>query len=351
MSFSVKTFEQIRDGILRDIVNQNPQAVVGADSDFRLRANSSAAAVEGLYQYQAWMSRQIMPDTADDDILLQYASLYGLSLKPATAATGSIAFTGTPGVTINVGVESKSLDGQAYVTTASGNIAAGGSITLAAVASATGLVGNQAANTALTLTSAPAGVSSAALIVTMLSGSDIETSASLLSRLLDRLRHPPAGGNKFDYRRWALEVPGVSAAWCYPLRRGVGTADVAILSNGIPAPQVLQNTVRDYIETVNPAGGDCQVSTPTLVTINVVATVVLSGVVLADVQASVLNVLTAYIASLQPGDTVMRSRILASITDVSGVTDVNLTSPATSVVTLIDATHIQLATMGTVTLS
>ena len=351
MTYTTKTFDQIRDDILRDIVNQNPQAAVGADSDFRMRANAVAAAIEGLYENLSWVGRQIMPDTADDDVLQQYASLYGLTFKAPTTAVGSITFTGTPGSTVNAGVECKALDGQAYVTTSFGNIAAGGTLTLAAQASVSGSAGNQAVGTTLTLTSAPAGVSSTASIVTMVAGTDIETTASLLARLLDRLRHPPAGGNKYDYRRWAMEVPGVTSAWCYPLRRGLGTTDVAILSNGVPAPQALQNTVKAYIEAVNPAGGDCLVLTPTLVPINVTATVAVSGVALADVLAVVQGVLSAYFVGMKPGDTVMRSRILASITDVPGVTDVNLTSPAASVVTLVNNTNVQLASLGAVTLS
>lgn len=352
MGFQIKTADQIRDGMLRDISNQNPQAAIGKDSDYRLRANATAAAVEGLYQHQAWIARQMMIDTADDDIVLQRANLYSMSQKSANAAVGSILFSGAVGASINIGVEAKTLDGQAYVTTSAGIIQANGTVALNAVASTPGAAGNQAANTAVTLTSAPAGIATAAQIVTMMSGTDQETVAALASRVLDRMRHPPAGGNKYDYRRWALEVPGVSTAWCFPLRRGPGTADVAILSNGAQAAQLLCNTVKAYIESQNPAGGECLVVTPTFVPINVTATVsVATGVALADVQAVVQNVLGAYIAGLQPGDTVLRSRVLASITDVPGVTDVNLIGPATSVQTLVSATQVQLATLGTVQLS
>jgi uncharacterized phage protein gp47/JayE len=352
MPFIPRTYEQVRDDILRDISNQNPQAAVGADSDFRMRANAEAAAIEGLYQNMAWLARQILVDTADDDVVLQRATLYGMSQKPANGAVGSITFTGTPGSLVNAGVECKSLDGQAYVTTAFGNLGSDGTLTLAAQASVSGSAGNQAAGTAVTLTSAPPGVSSSATIVSMVSGTDIESIASLLDRVLDRMRHPPAGGNQYDYRRWAMEVPGVTSAWCYPLRRGLGTTDVAVLSNGVPAPQALLNTVKAYIESVNPSGGDCMVVTASLQTVNVAATVaLLPGVSLATVQAAVQSALAAYIAGLEPGATVMRSRILAIITDVPGVTDVNLVSPAASVVTAVNASTVQLATLGTVALS
>lgn len=351
MAYIVPTLEDIRDGILRDIANQNPQAAVGADSDFRMRANATAAAIEGLYQFQAWTARQITPDTADDEIVERYASLYSMVKKSATPAVGFVAFGGTVGASINAGVEAKALDGRAYVTTAQGVIGIDGKATLSAQAAMPGIAGNQIAGTALVLTTAPAGISSTATIISMTAGTDLETPAALRARLLDRLRHPPAGGNEYDYRRWALEVPGVTAAWVYPLRRGLGTVDIAVVSNGVPAPQVLLNTVKAYIKTVNPAGGDCQALAPELVAVNVVAGVEVAGITLASVRATVQAVLGAYIGGLKPGDTVLRSRILASITDIPGVTDVILISPPTSVVTLVDAAHLQQAKLGAVTLS
>jgi uncharacterized phage protein gp47/JayE len=59
-----------------------------------------------------------------------------------------------------------------------------------------------------------------------------ENDASLLSRLLDDIRRPPAGGNKFDYVKWAREVNNVARAWCYPIPGGaLGHVDVVVLAN------------------------------------------------------------------------------------------------------------------------
>src|SRR5450759_3445816 len=58
-----------------------------------------------------------------------------------------------------------------------------------------------------------------------------ETDAAYLGRLLDDIRRPPAGGNKYDYIKWALEVNDVARAWCFPIAQGVGTVDVVILAN------------------------------------------------------------------------------------------------------------------------
>lgn len=58
-----------------------------------------------------------------------------------------------------------------------------------------------------------------------------ETDAELLTRLLDYIRHPPAGGNKYDYVKWALAIDYVETAWCFPLAQGLGTVDVVILAD------------------------------------------------------------------------------------------------------------------------
>lgn len=58
-----------------------------------------------------------------------------------------------------------------------------------------------------------------------------ETDAAYLARLLDYIRRPPAGGNKFDYVKWAKEISGVTKAYCVPIGQGLGTVDVIILAN------------------------------------------------------------------------------------------------------------------------
>lgn len=58
-----------------------------------------------------------------------------------------------------------------------------------------------------------------------------ETDAELLTRLLEYIRRPPAGGNQYDYEKWVLEIDNVSAAYCIPLGQGLGTVDVVILAD------------------------------------------------------------------------------------------------------------------------
>lgn len=352
MSFNVLTFEQIRDNILRDIANQNTKAVTGRDSDYRVRANASAAAVEGLYQHQAWIARQVFPSTSDEDYLERHAAEYLVTRKPASAATGSITFTGTPGAAINVGTECKTLDESAYVTAADGIIPEGGSLTLAAAASVAGISGNQEDGSSVTLTSAPAGVLSSATIVTMTSGTDKESNTSLLSRLQARKKNPPAGGNKSDHEQWALEVPGVTQSWCYPLRRGVKTVDVAVLSNGEPPSAELLETVQQYMDDVRPVGGDFLALSPQKVLVDITATLTLrNGYTIEQVayQAQVLQ--AAYFTTLAPGDTAYKSRIFSLLSDIEGVIDVSLTAPVANVLTTVDATHVEIPALGALNLT
>lgn len=58
-----------------------------------------------------------------------------------------------------------------------------------------------------------------------------ETDSSLLARLLEYIRRPPAGGNRYDYVKWAKAIDNVAAAYCYPLAQGLGTVDVVIVAN------------------------------------------------------------------------------------------------------------------------
>jgi uncharacterized phage protein gp47/JayE len=253
---------------------------------------------------------------------------------------------------VPISTEAKTVAGVAYLTTAADVIGGGGTVTIAAQASISGVAGNQAATTALTLTAAPAGVLSAASIASMSGGTDIETDAALLARLLFLLRNPPCGGAKHDYYAWAMSVSGVTAAYVYPLRRGLGTVDVAILTaSGIPGAPLVA-AVQAYIDTVRPVQGDCLALAPTAVPVNLAAALTLaSGYTLAAVGAAINATLTAYFAALNPGDTVYLNRLRALIDDTPGVVDFTLTAPTGNTAALVDATHTQIATLGTTTWS
>lgn len=352
MSFVTPDYQAVRDGILRDIANLLPEASTGLDSDYAIRASAMGAAVEGLYQHQQWIFRQLFPDTADTDTLDRRAGFYGLARLAAAAATGTINFSGIVGSNIPIGTEVKTLTGIAFVTTATGTIGGGGTAVVAAQASVAGITGNQAAATPLTLTAAPAGVNSAATIAAMTGGADTESDASLLARLLFHLRNPPHGGASHDYFIWATSVSGVAAVYVYSNRRGLGTTDVIIMATGGLPSAPLIASVQAYIDGVRPVQAAVLVLAPTAVPVNVtVATTLAGSTTLAAATTAINTALAAYFATLKPGDTAYLNRIRALISDTTGVIDFNLTAPVANVTTTVDATHSEIARIGVVTIT
>jgi uncharacterized phage protein gp47/JayE len=350
MSFPIPTLEQIREAILIDWRNQDNLVTIAVDSDNYIRASGIASAITGLYQFASWGINQYFPDTADAENLARFASTRGIIRKPAVGAIGTIQFTGTIGAGIPLGSIVQTTDGKQFHTTAPGVIDGTGTTSVAAAAVNVGPVGNQPDNTPGVLQTAPAGIIPAVLLLQMSGGVDDESLASLLTRVLDHLRQPPAGGNKYDYPRWALDVPGVTAAYIYPTRRGVGSVDLAILSNGLPPSDALRVQVAAYIDERVPVGTDFMVLAPQLVPVAVTATVILDddadfATVLARINAG----LVAYFASLRPGDTARRTRIQTILGDVDGILDYDLTAPAANVSTLVDSTHIEMPSLGVVT--
>jgi uncharacterized phage protein gp47/JayE len=355
MSYPVPDYQGIKTGILRDIANLLNGAVISEDSDYAVRASGEAAAIEGLYAHQLYILRQIFPDTADVADLEHHAAEHGLTRKPAAYATSPAAtFSGSSGSPIPLGTEGKTIAGVAFVTTAAGTVGGGGTVSLPVRAVLGGLAGNVDAGTALTLTAAPSGIATTATLTTATTGgADIETPEALLSRLLFVLQNPPQGGSKDDYKKWALDVPGVGFAYVYGQRTAANAVDIVILDSAGNLPGAgLIAEVQAVIEYHRNVTADCYVLGPTAVAVAVTGALMLaSGYLLADVSVAVIAALTTYFHTLKPGDTVYRNRIINLILEVPGVIDVSLSAPAANVTALVDSTHIELCTLGTVTLT
>lgn len=158
MSFQ-KDFDALFHELMTDWQNQFPDADLSRGSLIWMKSACLASALWGLYKYQGWISAQIFPDSADAGQLEHHAWVHGMSRNAGEADT------------------------------------------------------------------------------------------ALLARLLAHLRRPPAGGNKYDYEKWAASVDCVARAWCIPEGQGLGTVDVLILADAaltgseIPSSHALSGTV------------------------------------------------------------------------------------------------------------
>jgi uncharacterized phage protein gp47/JayE len=175
-----------------------------------------------------------------------------------------------------------------------------------------------------------------------------ETDAELLARLLEWIRRPPAGGNKYDYQKWALEVDDVAAAYAVPLGQGLGTVDLVLVANeattGSEVPtQGLLDAVRAYIVDICPTSVKyLRVLAPSIITQAVTMTVSGAGANTAQTAADI----TAYLESFIPGQDLYRSQ-LSTIAVNDGADDATITTPAANVT----ATSYQMIRPGVISVS
>jgi len=309
----LKDFEALLAAILTDYRNQYPDTDLSEGSLIYIKSACLASALWGLYKYQDWIARQIFPDTADTAQLEHHAWLYEITRKTA------------------------------------------------------------------------------------------ETDSDLLTRVLEYMRNPPAGGNKLDYERWAETINGVDQAFCIPLGQGLCSVDVIVIASQdytgseIPSSHAISGTatsltesklidsaanytgslpvrkgdivinndlgtqatvtavdsanqlsldadilsgigqsytikslirqVRDYIETVRPVGASLlRVLPPVVLTQAVTISVAGTGINKSALSAQI----SAYIGSLNPGDTLYISRLISIVIE-AGATNAVICIPTADV--------------------
>lgn len=336
------TYEQDLRQILADYRNLEDGRPTHEGSDTFTEASVGASLAQDVRSRIDYVENQIHPDTADTEHLERHALLKaGLTRKPPSGASGAFKLTGTAGA---VGAEGLGLTdelGQEFKTTEQAVIGQDGYVSVAAEAVSTGLSTRLAAGAVLTLTSPPVGFDGTAEVETAWQGgSDQEGNASLLARLLWYERHPPAGGNKYDYITWATAVPGVFQAIHYSLRRGLGTADTCILAAGGDRQpgQASIDAVQAIVDVNRPSGiKDARVYGPDLNAVGITGQVKLAqGEDLPTVLTRINTALDNRFAELLPGEGLTRAELISIINQVEGVVDVELTTPAANVPAEID---------------
>ena len=347
----VPTLPDIRAAILRDYQSLNPQADISVDSDHYARASVLAAVAEGIYAHQKWIVKQIFPDTADTEFLEKHASLRGIIRRNATYASGlGVTVYGNDGAVIEAGKQIKTEDDRFYEVIEQGVIASGVA-QLRVRSLAMGTDQNIREATAGLFMSAPAGVRSECVLNNVQGGTDSESDASLLERLLEHIRRPPAGGNRYDYKNWALNVDGVDSAYIYPLRRGLGTVDIVITSNNdLPSDETVAK-VQAYIDDVRPVTAkEVKVMKPDVTVVNFNIAVSLVNVSLAEMTAEIRQALSEYFKNLPPASDLVISQCEAIVSDLIDVVDRRFVQPSANLKANITE-KIEWFRLGTVTVT
>jgi uncharacterized phage protein gp47/JayE len=320
MPFARPSPAEIRNRMGADIA----VALPGADARLRrsmeeVLVRAIAIASHEMHGYIEWASAQILPDTAEDEVLARHAAIWGLTRIAATAAIGVVTFTGTPGAIVPAGAELRRGDDARFLLTADVTIAGGGTGTGNVTARVAGAAGNSQAGVALQLVAPAAGVQPSALVAAggITAGTDAESDAALRARLLLRIQTPTAGGVAGDYVTWALAVAGVEKVWVYPVWLGAGTVGVAFVTAGgaIPAAPLVA-AVQAALDLRRPVTAAVTVFAPAT---QAVALTIDLAVDTAAIRAAVLTELNDFfVREAEPGGVIRVSRISAAISGALG---------------------------------
>jgi uncharacterized phage protein gp47/JayE len=335
MPFARPSLPQLVDRAAADIEARLP----GAGARLRrtvlgVLARTHAGAVHGLYGHLDWVSRQVIYDTAEAEIMERWASIWGVARLAAAPAAGNVTFTGSDGSVIPAGTLLARADGVEFDTDAEVIIAAG-TATTAVTAVIAGAAGDTLAGSTLGLVAPVAGVNSQATVAAggLAQGTDAETDDGLRARLIDRIQQPPHGGASFDYVKWAKEVAGVTRAWVYAAELGLGTVTVRFVRDDdasiIPdAGEVA--AVQAYIDALRPVTAQVTVVAPVAVPLDFTIELLPSTQAIKDAVTAELQDLLRREA--QPGGTLLLSHIREAVSIAAGETDHVLTVPAANVV-------------------
>ena len=261
MPFDRPTLPELRDRIRRDFNARLPGAdAIMRESNLRVIADVLAGLSTLHYGYQEWLSKQLFPDTAESVFLERWASIWGITRRPATASIGAIAVRGTPGAPVTSDAEWQRVDRVRYHASAGVIIASDGTAIQPVEAEVPGSAGNADEGVTVTTVTALAGVVADGTVAApgIGGGADEESDEQLRARLLARIQAPPHGGSASDYVEWALEVPGVTRVWVAPQEQGPGSVvvrfcmdDANHAPDGIPTPADVA-IVQAHLDLVRP---------------------------------------------------------------------------------------------------
>lgn len=350
MSYTVSTLKETIQNQQGDIATRlkgadatPPRSVLG------ILARVVAGGIDELNGYVAWLATQIIYDTADDDLAIRWASIWGLYRNNPTAAQGTVIFTGTSRKVVPVDTLLSRSDGVRYQLDADVVLADGcgsGAVTCTSVGADT----DCDAGGALTLTTSISGVSSAVTVGNdgLGGGADIETIDSLKSRLLERIQNLPMGGAEADFKSWAkAALTGITRVWVIADWLGAGTIGVTFMLDSRTDPVPLAAdvaVVQTAIDEERPVACNTTVFIPTPKALNPVIKLVPDSTAARTAVETQLATLLLNEGTAK-GGTLYLSQIRTAIGTAASITDYTLVSPLADVTT----TAGEIPVVGTIT--
>lgn len=263
-AYPLPTLEELHGFLIADFFNtfRDDEPDVSEGSFNWLWLRTFAAAVTGNHAHINALLSELMPDTAEGDLLRRWAAIKGLSVKEATGARKANAYRvfGTPATVVPDGATLNHSSGLRFQTASSDVIGPGNYVDVDIAAIDTGSATRLNAGEALTFAAPVAGLKEAGELQLDMDedGTDAELDGDLSRRLAKRFSDPPRGGSIADYVAWATDVTGIADAYCYPVRRGWGSVDVTALHKATSSARILSAPeaadLQSIMDTKRPVG-------------------------------------------------------------------------------------------------
>ncbi len=204
------------------------RAVRSARGMLAMIGRAVALEVREIHDHVAWWGRQYFVDTAEDEFVQRHADIWGIVARPATYAVGMLDIEGMAGTPLPADLEIASSDGTIFRTTETAVIGADGSVSVSAIASVAGPIGNIEAGIRLRTVIAFPAISRITVADSgFAGGAAAETPAELAAATMAHIRQRPHGGAGFDYPTWLREKFDIRAV--KPETDWVGRGSVGVI--------------------------------------------------------------------------------------------------------------------------
>lgn len=308
---------------MRDGLPDGETAIEGTFSGNNLLAVSNELARTYSQEIEPMLPRAFAVSAEEED-LDRIGSDINIIRKEATCAEVTVVLQGEPGWYSDILVAADSI----LFRTQDFQIGESGSAEVRAVCQTSGSIGNVKAGTVRDIKTNGVTLTAVNNPEAAAGGYDVEGDEAYRERILAKKQKTVTGGNREQYRQWAMAVAGVAKAKAIDLYQGRGTVGVFIVADGnAVAPPELIETVSDYIEGVRPCGADVSVMTAEAVQISVSAELILYGTDTENVRTEFISLLTGYLQSIPFGEkkktTVSYMRIADLLLKVDGVEDIH----------------------------
>ena len=322
---------------MRELFAEKTGVSLRNDADMSIRLRALAHELGTLWTHAEWLRRQCFPQTADREALEYHAQIRGLERGSAVAATGIIRFEAASPPSEAIAVRSGIIclaPGEVEFKTVGEGIIPPGALycEVAAEAVNAGASGNVPADRVIYMLNPPVGITACRNPQAFAGGVDAEADGELRERILGSYRRLPNGANTAYYESQALGVDGVCAVSVLPKRRGIGTVDVIISTDGgLPAPELVER-VQATLSSQREICVSILTAAPEQKNIAVQAAVLAAeGYGSGDVKSRVRQAVQDYFNGRLLGRDVLLAELGSVIYGVEGVLNYRIVSPAADV--------------------